>query len=198
MGPLANPRHERFVQALFEGKPASTAYQEAGYSFNEGNAVRLKGNEKVQGRLAELQAETAKSSAMTVESLVAELETVRQHASSDRQWGSAVKAIAEKIKLSGLLTTKLEVKDMTEGPPQDATVEEIAAWFAWSYNDYKLVLSEEQKREFGGVLQHAFEAIENFLAPLAAKPVKTLPAKPQAEIERRRLGRAPRQIGKFF
>ena len=48
MPALRNPRHERFAQCLFEGKPASTAYVEAGYVFNEGNSIRLKGNEKVQ------------------------------------------------------------------------------------------------------------------------------------------------------
>jgi hypothetical protein len=28
---LSNPRHEKFAQALAEGKPASAAYEEAGY-----------------------------------------------------------------------------------------------------------------------------------------------------------------------
>ena len=67
---LANPRHERFSQALLEGKPASTAYEEAGYVPNDGNAIRLKGNERVQARLRELQEAVAKKTEVTVESTI--------------------------------------------------------------------------------------------------------------------------------
>jgi hypothetical protein len=48
MGTLTNPRHERFVQALFEGETADAAYAKAGYKPNDGNCIRLKGNERVQ------------------------------------------------------------------------------------------------------------------------------------------------------
>ena len=77
MPPLNNQRHERFVQALFKGKPASTAYAEAGYSPHDGNCIRLRGNERVQARLSELQAEAAKSAEVTVASLLGELEDAR-------------------------------------------------------------------------------------------------------------------------
>lgn len=109
MGPLSNPRHERFVQALFEGKPASTAFEEAGYVPNDGNAIRLKGNERVQARLRELQAEAAKNSEVTVQSLLAELEDARQRANSLDQLSAVVKAISEKAKISGLLVQKVEI-----------------------------------------------------------------------------------------
>lgn len=52
---LPNPRHERFAQALAAGKTADEAYQEAGYAENRGNATRLKANESVRARVAELQ-----------------------------------------------------------------------------------------------------------------------------------------------
>jgi hypothetical protein len=42
MGPLANQRHERFAQALAQGKTATEAYALAGYRANDGNASRLK------------------------------------------------------------------------------------------------------------------------------------------------------------
>jgi hypothetical protein len=106
---LANPRHERFCQALLEGKPASTAYEEAGYVPNDGNAIRLKGNERVQARLRELQAEAAKNSEVTVQSLLAELEDARQRANSLDQLSAVVKAISEKAKISGLLVQKVEI-----------------------------------------------------------------------------------------
>ena len=96
--PLSNPRHERFAQALFEGKPASTAFEEAGYVPNDGNAIRLKGNERVQARLRELQEAVAKKTEVTVESLLAELEHARQRADGLDQLSAAVKAISEKAR----------------------------------------------------------------------------------------------------
>lgn len=56
MGALSNPRHERFAQELAKGKSQSEAYQTAGYEPSEPNASRLTRNDKVQARVAELQA----------------------------------------------------------------------------------------------------------------------------------------------
>jgi hypothetical protein len=60
MPALSNPRHEVFAQHLFKGLSAAAALERAGYARNYGNAVRLKRNEKVRARVAELQAEAAK------------------------------------------------------------------------------------------------------------------------------------------
>ena len=109
MGILANPRHERFVQALFEGETADAAYAKAGYKPNDGNCIRLKGNERVKARLAELQAQAAKKSEVTVQSLLDELEAARARADSLDQLSSVVKAISEKAKISGLLVQRVEV-----------------------------------------------------------------------------------------
>ncbi len=54
-GPLDNPRHEKFAQALFQGKSASEAYVLAGYKANKGNFVRFKDNQRIKARLVELQ-----------------------------------------------------------------------------------------------------------------------------------------------
>lgn len=51
---LSNAKHERFAQALAAGKSADEAYQSAGYAENSGNAATLKGNQRVQARVAEL------------------------------------------------------------------------------------------------------------------------------------------------
>jgi phage terminase small subunit len=56
---LPNPRHEKFAQALAKGIPASAAYEEAGYRPNDGNSVRLKGNERIGARVIELQGQGA-------------------------------------------------------------------------------------------------------------------------------------------
>jgi hypothetical protein len=60
MPALSNPKHEAFAIALFKGLSQRAAYEQAGYTHNDGNATRLKNNEKVQTRIAELQAEAAK------------------------------------------------------------------------------------------------------------------------------------------
>jgi hypothetical protein len=54
-GPLKNARHEKFAVSVAHGMPANQAYVEAGFKYNEGNAIRLKGNEKVAARIAELE-----------------------------------------------------------------------------------------------------------------------------------------------
>lgn len=55
MSVLGNPRHEAFAQALAKGNTADEAYIQAGYAENRGNATRLKANESIQTRVAELQ-----------------------------------------------------------------------------------------------------------------------------------------------
>ena len=52
---LSNPRHEAFVQALLRGEPATQAYVSAGYKAHHANAARMRDNEGVRRRLAELQ-----------------------------------------------------------------------------------------------------------------------------------------------
>ena len=77
---LFNSRHEKFAQALAEGKPASTAYEQAGYSPNDGNAVRLKGNEKIKSRVSELQGQGAERAVVTLQGLIAEADEIKAKA----------------------------------------------------------------------------------------------------------------------
>ena len=91
---------------LLEGKSAVDAHEHAGYVRDDGNASRLQANPKIQARLAELQTEIAKSTWVTVESLLAELESARQKATDLDQLSAAVRAIESKAKISGLLTQK--------------------------------------------------------------------------------------------
>jgi phage terminase small subunit len=121
---LKNPRHEKFVQLLFEGEPAARAYELAGYKPHQGNSSRLRWFEMVQGRLAELQAAAAKRSEITVESLMAELEDARQKATDLNQLSAAVRATGEKIKLSGLAVQKIEIANTNDFEPCE-TIEEV-------------------------------------------------------------------------
>ena len=109
MGILANPRHERFVQALFEGETADAAYAKAGYKPNDGNCIRLKGNERVKARLAFLQAQAAKSAKITIESICEELSEATAVAKSKGQAQAMVSASALRAKLAGLMIERTEV-----------------------------------------------------------------------------------------
>jgi hypothetical protein len=106
MAILPNPRHERFAQALASGKTADEAYADAGYARNRCNAARLKTNDNVGRRVAELQAGGAKAAELTVESICAELEEARRLAERQKQTGPMVNAIMGKAKVCGLLVEK--------------------------------------------------------------------------------------------
>ena len=109
MGILANPRHERFVQALAEGKSADEAYQLAGYRANRGNAARMKANENILMRLAEIQNAVAKKTAITIESICAELDEANAVAKAKGQAAAMVSAATLRAKLAGLMVEKVEV-----------------------------------------------------------------------------------------
>lgn len=79
----------------------------------------MKWYEMVQGRLAELQTEMAADNQVTVASLMSELEQARLKATSLNQLAAAVRATGEKIKLSGLATAKIEVKQSNDSPFTD-------------------------------------------------------------------------------
>lgn len=73
MGLLKNLRHERFAQELALGKTADEAYQLAGFEANRGNASRLKANESVQARVAEIVESAALRAEITVARVLTEL-----------------------------------------------------------------------------------------------------------------------------
>ena len=50
MGPLPTCTTSAFAQALARGKTATEAYVLAGYKANDGNASRMKGNERISAR----------------------------------------------------------------------------------------------------------------------------------------------------
>jgi len=127
-GPLRNTRHEAFCQALLEGKSATTAYEEAGYAKDDGNATRLAKNPAVIERLTELQNAVAEKTQVTVESLVNELEEARKRADSLDQLSAVVKAISEKARISGLMVQKVEVGgpgDFSKCDTVEAVVDEL-------------------------------------------------------------------------
>lgn len=110
---LANPRHERFAQALASGKCASEAYVSAGYKPDDGHASRLAGNGKVSERVAELQQRGAIKAEITTESLIAEADEIQRAAMACEQHSAAAGALKLKAVLAGLYIERAENKNET-------------------------------------------------------------------------------------
>lgn len=106
MPALKNTRHEAFAQNLAKGMTADEAHTKAGYTPNRRNAARLKTNEDIMKRIAELQGKAAERTIVTVESLTNELEEARQLATANNQGSAAVAAVMGKAKLHGHLIEK--------------------------------------------------------------------------------------------
>lgn len=107
---------ERAAQLYVEGRTKSDAYREAGYStenctdktINEA-ASRLFADSKVSARVEQLRAIHRKRHEVTVDSITAEYEEVREAAFRDGDYSPAVSAITGKAKLHGLIVDKATV-----------------------------------------------------------------------------------------
>jgi hypothetical protein len=186
MAPPKNPRHEAFIRHLLEGKDATTAFELAGFKRDSGNANRLFRNPKVQARLRELQDEIASKLPITIESLIAELEEARQHATGKNQFAAAIKAILGKAQLSGLLIERSKVEVNNSDPfagmenmdeiglkAIDGTLEyEFAA-----HHDYR----EEDRKYLAQLFLHYLDefnaAMKAYVAEIKARPRRTVKLK---------------------
>ena len=110
MAALPNQRHEKFAQGIAEGKSATEAYEAAGYTPNDGNATRLKGNERIRKRVAELQECSAAQVAVTLQGLIEEATDIQTKAMADGKYSAAVAALTVKAKLAGFWVNKAENK----------------------------------------------------------------------------------------
>jgi len=75
-GTLTNLRHEHFAQALARGKTANEAYVLAGYKANDGNASRMKGNERISARVQEIVGRAAERAEVSLERVLRELKAI--------------------------------------------------------------------------------------------------------------------------
>lgn len=73
---LSNSKHERFAQEVAQGRSSADAFEAAGYKRHEGNASRLRGNEKVRARIDEILQAGAEAAGVTVQRIVDELAKV--------------------------------------------------------------------------------------------------------------------------
>lgn len=112
MPALTNPKHERFAQELAKGKSASEAYVEAGYKANDGNASTLKGNQKVEARVAEILDRAAVRAEITIASATEHLLrlAVKGEKIGDASGLQASRAsIMDACKLNGLVVDKSQL-----------------------------------------------------------------------------------------
>lgn len=126
MTALTNPKHERFAQELFKGKTADEAYQVAGYQPSRKNASRLRANEDIQRRIAELQSASALRVEVTVASLIQEAGEIQAAAMQEKQLSAATAALTIKAKLAGLWIDKAENTNRNVDPAR-VTDAELAA-----------------------------------------------------------------------
>lgn len=109
MPALQNARHERFAQELAKGKTQADAYAAAGYSPSEPNASRLRSNDKVQARVAEILEKAAVRTEITVASITDRLLKIADKAEGkdDASMLSVARAsLMDAAKLNGLVIDK--------------------------------------------------------------------------------------------
>lgn len=107
-------KQERFVLLIVKGETQSTAYEKAGYGVKSTkvaatNASNLMKKPNIQGRIAELQANLAKKTVITLESLTQELLDIKAKAVAAGSFGPAVAAVVAVAKLHGFMVDKSEV-----------------------------------------------------------------------------------------
>ncbi len=116
---LENARHERFAQALAKGETATAAYEQAGYEPNDGNATRLKGNDRIEARVAEILERAAMRAEITVAGISERLLMIADKGEklSEASGLSVARAsLMDVAKLNGLVVDKREMFGKGGGP----------------------------------------------------------------------------------
>lgn len=118
---LKNPRHERFAQALADGKSQVEAHQLAGYRPNKGTASVLKRHPNISERVQELLAEREQMSREATERATAELALTKADvmrgllachdaASAAGQHSAAIRALELLGKQLGMFVDRKEMR----------------------------------------------------------------------------------------
>jgi hypothetical protein len=126
-----NSRQEKFANNLAMGMTKAKAYAEAGYKPHPANPTRLRENERVQARVAELQERAAIETGITLQSITADLAEVVKEASALPQSAGTLNArraaLMDIATLNGLVVTRSET-----GKPGDFSIADriVARWKA--------------------------------------------------------------------
>jgi hypothetical protein len=134
---LSNAKWERFAQELAKGKSASEAYELAGYKPNDGNCIRLKGNERVVARVSELMERAAIRAEISIAAVTESLLRIAEKAEKLGEASGlnvAKSAWMDAAKVNGLIvdravTENVNTNYVVSGEPID-NVEEWEAEFA--------------------------------------------------------------------
>lgn len=127
MPALSNPKHERFAQALAKGETADAAYVIAGYEENRGNATRLKANESVEARVAEILERAAMRAEITVAGISERLLMIADKGEklAEASGLSVARAsLMDVAKLNGLVVDRKELAGRNGGPIEYANLTE--------------------------------------------------------------------------
>jgi hypothetical protein len=170
MAPLRNQRHERFCLALAEGHSIAESYALAGYSKNTGNASRLNANECVQARVAELQAQTAASTKITIESICQELADATAVAKSKGQAQAMVSASALRAKLAGLMIERHEVGEPGSFDGLTTTAQIIDREFELLIERF-IPVDEADKQGLIELHERHFKEAQEYIAAIQARPI---------------------------
>lgn len=114
--PGLSPRREKFAQAVASGMNQSDAYREA-YRVRNGtklssinvNASKLMADAKVEQRVAELRAPAAKKASITLESHLADLQSLRNMAVKEKQFAAAITAEVARRKAAGVHIERADI-----------------------------------------------------------------------------------------
>jgi hypothetical protein len=167
---------EAFAQYLKQGLPACRAYEKSGYRPNRGNAIRLKTNEIIRRRLAELTRSLAVKTAVTIASLTEQIVEDREFA---RQLDNPSAAHAATISLGKLHGHFIDRKEV--GQPGD---------FA---NMSEAEVKEKIAADFGA---DALKALEILLAARAGPPEVVIESAPidKLSIDKPKVDEAERSL----
>ena len=88
---LKNKNWELFAQQIAKGEIAVVAYEKAGYSRNIGNATRLQARSEIARRVAELQANAARRSEITVQRVVEGIGSIAFNEAGDVSYAMQLK-----------------------------------------------------------------------------------------------------------
>lgn len=122
---LENSRHEIFAQELAKGATADEAYQLAGYSENRGNATRLKANESVLKRVAELKEAAAVRARKSMDDILEQLDDDRQFAREMEAPSAAIQATMGQAKILGYDKQLIEHTGKDGGPIETADLSDM-------------------------------------------------------------------------
>lgn len=131
MAPLSNPRWERFALFMAEGDGVKKAYKRAGYKHEAGNAFQLAKKPAIALRVRELKESNRERHEVTVDTLVAELDSMVALSARTGQAGAGVAAILGKAKLLGLIVDRAEIEGVMRRPLREPGEQKTMSFEEW-------------------------------------------------------------------